>query len=258
MHIKKISILTPSFNSGLYIERAILSVLNQDYDNWEHIIVDGGSTDGTIDILRNYPHIKWISEADKGQSDAMNKALRMARGEIVSFLNADDFYEPDVFGFIAEEFSSLPGNSLLAGNCNFLNQRGEIEVVDRPSKLTLRSIIVTHIFPGNPASYFYHKSIHDEIGFYDVDDHYVMDLDFILRAVQVANVKYVDRTLGNFHSLEGTKTYEDRKAGTSYQRKQALFKKYERYLPLTDRIYLRYFELKKAIHKKIIRTTGIN
>ena len=101
----KISILTPSYNSGKYIERAIESVVDQGYDNWEHIIVDGGSTDGTAVILKKYPHLKWISEPDKGQSDAMNKAFEMSNGDIIGYLNADDWYELSIFSLIADVFS---------------------------------------------------------------------------------------------------------------------------------------------------------
>lgn len=86
-----ISIITPSFNSGKYIERAIQSVLSQDYSNWEHIIVDGGSTDGTVEILKKYPHLKWVSEPDRGIYDAMNKGIQMAKGEWLYFMGADDY-----------------------------------------------------------------------------------------------------------------------------------------------------------------------
>ena len=88
----KFSIITPSFNSGDTLERAIQSVLAQDYKNFEHIIVDGCSTDGALEILEKYPHLRWISEFDKGQVDAMNKGFAMAEGEIIGYLNADDYY----------------------------------------------------------------------------------------------------------------------------------------------------------------------
>ena len=104
----KISILTPSFNSAQYIERAIKSVMDQNYDDWEHIVVDGGSNDGTVEILKKYTHIKWISEPDRGQSDAMNKAFAMSRGDIIGYLNADDTYEPNIFKIIVEYFNNNP------------------------------------------------------------------------------------------------------------------------------------------------------
>jgi glycosyltransferase involved in cell wall biosynthesis len=100
----KISIITPSFNSVNYIERAIKSVLSQDYDNWEHIIVDGGSMDGTLEILKKYPHLVWVSEPDRGQSDAMNKGFQMSTGEIIGYLNADDWYKEDALQYVNDFF----------------------------------------------------------------------------------------------------------------------------------------------------------
>lgn len=79
----KISLVTPSYNSGKYIRETISSVLSQDYDNFEYFVIDGGSTDNTVKILKKYPHLKWVSEPDEGQSDALNKGLKMATGEII-------------------------------------------------------------------------------------------------------------------------------------------------------------------------------
>ena len=87
-----VSVVTPSFNQAAFIEETIQSVLKQDYPHIEHIVVDGGSTDGTVDILQRYPHLRWISEPDCGQSDALNKGFAMARGEILGWLNSDDTY----------------------------------------------------------------------------------------------------------------------------------------------------------------------
>ena len=89
---KKISIITASYNQGDFIEDAILSVMNQGYSNYEHIIIDGESNDGTISILEKYKHLKWVSEKDSGQTDALYKALKLAQGEIIGQLNADDYY----------------------------------------------------------------------------------------------------------------------------------------------------------------------
>ena len=88
--------LTVSFNSGPFLEKAIQSVIQQDYQNIEHIIVDGGSTDTTIKILKKYSNLTWISEKDSGQCDAMNKAFSLSSGEIVVYLNADDYFEKNI------------------------------------------------------------------------------------------------------------------------------------------------------------------
>lgn len=244
----KLSILTPSYNSGKYLERAILSVMNQNCQNFEHIIVDGGSDDDTIKILNKYPHVKWISEPDKGQSDAMNKAIALATGNVLSFLNADDYYEPNVFSKVIEIFEQAPNNSLLVGDCNFINELEEVVYTDKPKNLRLLDILSTRSYPANPASYFYHKSIHNLIGYYDIKDHYVMDLDFILRAVQVANVIYIPKVLGNFFNVAGTKTHEDRAAGKSYHRREKLINNYKKQLSVPDRIYFEIYNLTRRLY----------
>ena len=89
-----VSVVTPSLNQAAYIEEAILSVREQDYPRIEHIVVDGGSTDGTLEILRRHPHVVWSSEPDEGQADALNKGFARARGTVLGWLNADDRYLP--------------------------------------------------------------------------------------------------------------------------------------------------------------------
>src|SRR6058998_2090201 len=98
------SIITPSFNQARFLEENIQSVLTQAGVSVEHIVVDGGSTDGTVEILKSYPHLRWISEPDRGQSHALNKGFRMATGEILGWLNADDSYEPSA---VAEAVAAL-------------------------------------------------------------------------------------------------------------------------------------------------------
>ncbi len=105
----KITVITPSFNQSQYIEDAIQSVLAQNYADFEHIVVDGGSTDDTVERLKKYPQIKWVSEPDEGQSDALNKGFRMATGDVVCWLNCDDFYLPGAF---AEAVKHLKDNDV--------------------------------------------------------------------------------------------------------------------------------------------------
>ena len=97
MEYPKISIVSPSYNQSDFIEEAILSVLHQNYPNFEHIIIDGGSTDRTVELLKKYPHLIWVSEPDEGQSDAINKGFKLATGDIIGWLNVDDYYLADTF-----------------------------------------------------------------------------------------------------------------------------------------------------------------
>jgi len=112
----KISIVTPSFNSERFIEDCILSVLNQNYPNFEHIIIDGGSNDGTIDIIKKYKHLKWISEPDNGLYDAMNKGIKMSSGKYIGILNSDDWYEEDVFNKVLNIFESKSNVGVVHGD----------------------------------------------------------------------------------------------------------------------------------------------
>ena len=109
--------------------------MNQKYDNFEHIIVDACSTDETIKILKKYPHLKWVSEPDEGQSDALNKGFKQATGNIIGWLNSDDIYLPNTFNVIAEFFSKNNSDAIY-GNYNFVNEFGEItkSIVTQKSK----------------------------------------------------------------------------------------------------------------------------
>ena len=119
----KLSIVTPSYNTGEYIEQTIRSVLNQDYNNFEYFVIDGGSTDNTIEILKKYSKdhkyrdkFNFISEPDSGQTNAINKGLKLSTCDWFAWINADDYYEPEVFSKLANSFSGLLSSTFL-NNC---------------------------------------------------------------------------------------------------------------------------------------------
>jgi glycosyltransferase involved in cell wall biosynthesis len=240
----KISVITPVFNGVRFMEFCIRNVIGQNCPDAEHIIVDGGSTDGTVEIIRKYaqeyPHIRWVSEKDKGQSDAMNKGIAMATGEIIGFLNVDDYYEPGALREALALFDGLPEPSLLVGNCNVWDNDGKLWLVNRPARISLKNLLhgLPDTFPLNPSAYFYHRSLHERIGPYETDEHYGMDVHFIFRAAQQAKVTYVDRNWGNYRYLEGTKTYEDDKCGGNEPRVKRITEQYRRSQPLYYRLYL--------------------
>lgn len=243
-----LSIITPVYNGKRFIEFCIKNVIEQNCPDAEHIIFDGGSTDGTVEIIckytKKYPHIRWVSEKDRGQSDAMNKGIGMAAGSILGFLNVDDYYEPDALNYVVGRFATLPEPSLLVGNCNVWGNDGKIQGVNKPEHLSLTQLLVSDEsrfpFPINPSAYFYHKSLHNIIGLYDIQEHYALDIDFILRAVRHANSYYVDRTLGNYRYIEGTKTFNDLQFGNGLQRFEDLLDRYREQLSWKDKLKVRY------------------
>ena len=207
----QISVITPVYNGERFIESCLRSVVEQNCPDVEHIVMDGGSKDRTIEIVKEYadrhPHIRWVSEKDKGQSDAMNKGLRLARGSLLGFLNADDFYEPGALAAAHEILKTLPEPSILIGNCNVIDDTGKLLWLNKPDTRYYQLLQVWRFkMPNNPSSYFYHRSLHDKIGEFDVDDHYVMDYDFLLKAFRASKVVYVDKTFGNYRMYADNKT----------------------------------------------------
>jgi glycosyltransferase involved in cell wall biosynthesis len=242
-----ISIITPVYNGEKFIESCLQVVIDQNCLEVEHIILDGGSSDKTVDIIKEkanqYPHIRWVSEKDRGQSDAINKGISMAKGQIIGVLNVDDFYEPNVINRVCNLFNFLPEPSLIVGNCNILNQQNQLISINKPNRLQTISLllerrinngIIDASFPVNPSAYFYHKSLHEKIGLYKVEEHYVMDLDFLLKAVSSSHVKYFNETWGNYRYYPGTKTFDDSARGTSLARIKHLFDDYIKTLSLME------------------------
>jgi glycosyltransferase involved in cell wall biosynthesis len=257
-----ISIITPVYNGERFIEACIKVVIEQNCPEVEHIIIDGGSTDCTVEILKKYaekyPHIRWISEKDKGQSDAMNKGIAMAKGEILAILNVDDYYEPNVLNRVSELFKTLPNPSLLVGNCNLWKDDGEFMEINKPKKMKFTDLLMgwnINPLPANPSAYFYHTSVHQIIGLYDVDDHDSMDLHFMLQAVQAATVKYVDEIWGNFRLLKGTKTFNNNLSGQTMPRIEHIMATYRKKLPWFQQwriaIIREFYEKKNWIEVRI-------
>jgi len=200
----KFSVITPSFNQGEYIEQTIISVLEQNYDNFEHIVIDGGSTDNTISILKKYPHLKWVSEKDKGQSDAINKSLRMATGDIIAWVNSDDWYEPGIFKDVAQYFLQNPEKNIVMGDCNLVDENGNIfdKIINQERGYkTIRRYWISRSIPTQPAMFF-KKQLIDEWGYLDESLHYAMDYDLWIRFAKNNRFYHLDRVAAyyRFHS----------------------------------------------------------
>ncbi len=177
-----VSIITVCYNSEKYIEKTIQSVLNQTYDNIEYIIIDGKSTDNTVDIIKKYENQIdfWKSEEDKGISDAFNKGLRKANGEIIGILNSDDWYEKEAIQTVIDLYSKT-GKDFYVGALRYWEN--DHCFISYPDPRYAEKI--TYCMPrlNHPASFF-KKDVYDEIGLFDTDMDYAMDYDFFLRATE--------------------------------------------------------------------------
>lgn len=180
-----VSIVTPSYNQGRYIQATLDSVLKQDYTRLEHLVMDGGSSDETLDILRNYTdtRLQWVSEPDKGQTDALNKGLRRATGDILAYLNSDDLYLPGAVAFAVDYFDKHPEVAVIYGDCQSLDAAGqEIQPSLKGQPFNLRLLFTTRLDMPQPTV-FWRRRVLEGVGFFDESLHYTMDYDYWLRMV---------------------------------------------------------------------------
>jgi len=213
----KISIVTPSFNQGRFIEETILSVIGQGYPNLEYIIIDGGSTDETVDIIKKYEkHLTyWVSEKDNGQSHAINKGFSMASGEIFGWLNSDDMYLPSTFSFIAG-LIDVRKTGIYFGNCIHFKETEEafISYGSNVIKAHAQDKLVNSVFVIQPSS-FWTKSTFQTVGPLREDLYYGFDWEWFIRA---------ERCGINFHCvskcLSMYRFHETHKTGTGGTRRQ--------------------------------------
>jgi len=204
-----VSIITPSYNQAEFLERTIRSVLAQDYARIEYIIVDGGSTDGSVEIIKRYEAkiAKWVSEPDQGQSDAINKGFRMATGEIVAWLNSDDLYFPDAVSTAVRCFQQQPSLGLFYGDCVFLDRQGqflryftEVESYSRFRLCNCTDFIM------QPTTFFKRETLVSVV-LLDASLHYCMDWDLWCRLSKSGcGVHYEPRPVAATHIYPEMKT----------------------------------------------------
>ncbi|MBF0566488.1 MAG: glycosyltransferase, partial [Nitrospirae bacterium] len=181
--LPRISVITPTLNQGRYIEYTIQSVIAQAYPNFEHIVVDGGSTDGTLEVLKKYPHLKWVSEKDNGQADALNKGVALASGDVIAWLNSDDYYCLNTFHTIADAFGKRPYAKVIVGQTLLLFENTMISNVSQNRELDFEDMIRywDEWIPPTQPSVFFKSGLFDEAGLFDTSLHYTMDFDFWLK-----------------------------------------------------------------------------
>jgi glycosyltransferase involved in cell wall biosynthesis len=189
----KISVITPSYNQGKFIERTIRSVIDQAYPNLEYFVIDGGSTDETVSIIKKYESkiAYWISEKDKGQADAINKGLQKCTGEIIGWLNSDDMYDKNTLAMVAENFEALKKPFLLSANFRSVDENENVlwEAKRGHNQAYLKNYSAFNLLQcwkntlPQPST-FWTKDVTQKIGVLNADLHFAMDLEYWLRCIE--------------------------------------------------------------------------
>lgn len=189
-----VSIVIPSFNQVSYLETTLLSVLGQDYPRVETIVMDGGSTDGSADVIRSYEKrlAYWVSEKDAGQADAINKGMARARGEIVAWLNSDDYYLPGAVRAALRAFERNPDALLVYGNMLAVDERGQTINSFRFKQLTLEDLLSFQII-GQPAV-FMRRAAFERAGGLDLSYHFLLDHHLWIRIAAQGRILHVSQT----------------------------------------------------------------
>lgn len=211
-----ITVITPSYNQGNYIEETIKSVVSQGYQNLEYLIFDGGSTDQTISIVRKYakkyPQIKWVSQADAGQVDAINRGLKQAKGEIIAYLNSDDYYLPDTLHKVADSYQKSRW-LWLVGNCQVTGQNLAWSFKLKQLWPIERSRGFLGVFNTvNQPAVFLTKKLINKVGLFDQQYHYAFDYDYWLRSI-LLSLPYRLKT-----DLSVFRIHSESKGNTSYKK----------------------------------------
>ncbi len=203
----KISIITPSLNQGSFLEENILSVSGQNYASVEHIIIDGGSTDQSVEIIRKYEKQLsfWVSESDTGQSAAINKGFRHASGDIIMWLNSDDVLLPDCLKKVSNYFVKHPETDMLHGRSIFFGETQKDFIMgDIPDNLPARYLAY---IPFPQPSSFFRRSLFDKIGDLNEQLHYGMDHEFLVRAfLNGSTISMTDAILSKYRLHPASKT----------------------------------------------------
>ena len=244
----RISVVTITLNRRDFLEKAIRSVLAQDYANFEHIVIDGGSTDGTVEMIKRYPHLRWNSEPDTGQANAMNKGVARVEGELFGWLNSDDTYPPGTFATVARYASELsPEVAMIYGTCTLVDRHGSVIGHTRYRPFDKHRLRMGFNNINTPAV-FLRTDVFRELGTFDESLRATYDVDFWARIAERYRLHAVPEPFSNLCLHDGSGLVSTRHHLTEmprlrekYWTKRTWFDRWVRYpyLSLREQLYYR-------------------
>jgi glycosyltransferase involved in cell wall biosynthesis len=210
--MSKISIITPSLNQGVYLDETLESVRSQNYPDIEHLVLDGVSTDGTLALLHSkigpeWWHLYWTSERDGGCTQALNKGIRLATGDIIGWLNSDDRYRAGCLETVAKVFAENPDIDVVYGDFTFMDERGTHLRVRREIEFSRLVLFYHRISPIPSTATFFRRRIFDEGDFFDESLQFAMDYEFFVRLANKGyRFKHIHALLADFRLHPASKT----------------------------------------------------
>lgn len=202
-----VSIITPSFNQARYLEATIQSVLSQNYLGIEYMVVDGGSNDGSVDVIKKYESklAWWVSEKDTGQTDAINKGFARAKGEILAWINSDDTYEPGAVSAAVKYLQQHPEVGMVYGDCNFINESGHVIGKFGSAQTNYRLLRQGYVHIPQQTMFF-RADLWRQVGPLDPSFYFAMDYDLWTRIAVRSEIRYLPQTWANFRLHTSGKT----------------------------------------------------
>lgn len=250
--LPKISIVTPSYNQGKFLEQTILSILNQNYPNLEYILMDGGSTDNSQDIIEKYKDriAFWVSEPDNGQSDAISRGFQKSTGDILAYINSDDYYLPGSLMEIANVFLNNPSVQWVVGQGHFIDEQGNFLMKKKYPSISMNNMLYLENCVFQPAT-FWRRDLYYSVGGINTKYSFSFDYDLFLRFLERSPPDTIQDEMAVFriHSRSKTSTI----SSTSVKEHALIRKEFFLRNGISENIVLNLFA-----HLKLILTRLIN